>query len=717
MKSSPRVPVLLQQTPTECGPACLAMVMNAFGHRLTVEDCVEAAGTGRDGASARTLIRAATALGGQARALSVADHRLPGVAVPAIVHWRFNHFVVVERVRRHGVVIVDPGRGRRHVNHEEFSDGFTGVVVEVRQAEHISPGSDPPPSGVRMMMSMLSRVPAVRSLSAQLLLAALVLQLLAVAPAVVSLVVFNQILPFGLTEVISSALIAVGILVIVRFVVSLSRSSMLLTLQNRADRTLTDRALETILGLRYNFFEGRGHGDTVMRLMSTATIRQALGLQALGAILDLLVSVGYVAVLAVVAWWALIVAGGLGVAQIVLVLGISRWLQPRIDEELHDQASTQNAMVEVVAAMSTIKANASEPVVLARLRDAHERQLVSGLRRGRVGAIGEALVGSLQVAAPLVIVLWGTERVVNGNSSVGALVAASLLGALLMSSLASSVASVQQLLLVSRIADRLADLFRQPLEQPDPNLPRWGRLSGSLDVRGLQIRYGAHAAPVVDGVSFRIEPGQMLAIVGPSGAGKSTLLKALIGLLEPSAGSICYDGQEMRGRDLGSLRRQLGVVLQEVAIFAGTVRDNIAFDDPDVSQAEVERAAAQACLLGDVLAMPMGFDTQVGEGGVSLSGGQRQRLAIARALLRRPSIMFLDEATSHLDIRTEAAVAQALESLDCTRIVIAHRMSTVRAANQILVLDAGKIAQAGTHEDLLSVEGVYGSLVAPQQVC
>lgn len=721
-----RVPVLRQQTATECGAASLAMLLSALGRPTSVDECLERTGGGRDGTSARSLLVAARAFGASAQALACQDPRLPGVPLPAVAHWEFDHFVVVERVTSRSVWVVDPARGRRRLNHRTFSDGFTGVLVVAEGDETWSPRPVSPHSqGARAVFELARRAPGLRTLLVQLVVAALVLQAIGVAPALASMFVLNEVLPLGFTDVFVAGLVLTGLLVVFRAVSGAARAALVLVLETRVDTAVLHGTFGHLLSLPYSFFERRSVGDTVMRLMSTAAIRQTFGTQALGAALDGLTSLGYLAFLFAINGRLALVAFAIGGAQAVLLLGAGVVLRGRVAEELSQQARTQSFLVEVLAGIASVKASGGERVAVDRFVKAHTRQMHASVRRAHLAGLAEAGSAGLQLAAPVLLLVAGADLVLRGEITVGAMVAVGILGGLLVSSFGSAAVAAFQLQMAGGLVARLADILRQDPEQRVSAggvvEPRGGgvpevvrEIRGDVRIEGVTVRYSPAHPPAIEDVEIEMVTGTTTAIVGPSGAGKTTVAKAVLGLARPERGRVLIDGRDLWDYELTTLRRHFGVVLQDAVLFDGTIAENVTFDDPDVDEEALRAAAATAHLLDEIEAMPMGFNTRISEGGRALSGGQRQRLVLARALLRRPRLLVLDEATSQLDARTEAAVTGALDQLGCTRIVIAHRLSTVRRADRIVVLDRGRMVESGTHDELMESRGVYASLVASQ---
>jgi ABC-type bacteriocin/lantibiotic exporter with double-glycine peptidase domain len=709
-----RVPVQLQMSQVECGAACLAMILSYHGRATRVAECRDVCGAGRDGLTAHSIAEAARGYGLHVKGYSIEPAMCRALTVPAILHWGFNHFVVLERWTPRHVDIVDPGVGRRRLTPAEFDAGFTGVVLV------LEPGAEFVRSRARggahwsSALLRLTRVPGVHVFLLQILLASLVLQGLGLGLPLLTALLLDVVLPGRALDTLGLLGIGMAVIVVTQWLTTYLRGLLLAHLQQRVDVHLMRGFFEHLLSLPFRFFAQRSTGDLLMRLGSNATIRELVTGETISAGLDGCLVVGYVVVLLTHDVVLAGLAAGLGCLQGILLLSTARRAHGLTQRLLMAQADAQANLFETLRGIATVKASGGEPRAIERWSKLLTAELNVTVKRNQLSALITASISALRLLMPLLLLWVGAQRVLDGSLSVGSMLALNALAVAFLGPMASLIGSAQQLQLARAHLERIGDVLEATPEQVQSEVPDAPRLSGRIELRHVSFRYDANGPWVLRDVSLTIEAGQKVALVGTTGSGKSTLGMLLLGLYQPTEGEILYDGQPLSRFNFRSLRRQIGVVLQEPVLFSDTIRRNVAFNAPDLSLDHLIDAVYLACIEDDINAMPMGWETQVAEGGGGLSGGQIQRLALARALAPSPSILLLDEATSHLDVLTESRVDHNLSRLACTRIVIAHRLSTIRNADVILVLEHGQIVDRGSHAVLLGRDGPYALLVGGQ---
>ncbi|MFF0865010.1 peptidase domain-containing ABC transporter [Nonomuraea sp. NPDC003560] len=707
-----RLPVLLQNTDTECGAACLAMVLCHHGHRTTLHQVAERLQVGRDGLSAKAVVDGARDHGLKARAFSLAPEDLARVPLPAVAHWEFNHFIVVERWSPDRVDVIDPGHGRRRLTPEEFGAGFTGVLLVFEPGEGFRRGTTSAASAWRreFVRTLFRRR---RGLLAQLIAASLLLQVLGLALPMFSQLLLDSIVPRRAVDVLSLLGVSVLLAGAAQLVIGYLRAALLVAVRARADQELTESLVSHLVALPYRYFQQRGKGDLVTRAGSVSTLGDILTGQVVAALLDGPLAVGY---LVLVYLWDPVFGlalTGLAVLQTVLLLATTSRIATLTRQELTALSASQTSLIQTITGIETLKASGAEKRAVDQWSSHFARQLNADVRAGLTRGLLESALAAIRVTAPLGLLWLGAWRVLDGQLTVGALVALNAIALGALTPLGSLMTGLQSLQQAGAHFDRLSDILAS---EPEPsNGIEVLRLRGAVELRGVSFRHDPRAPWTVRDVSVSIRPGQKVALVGASGSGKSTLARLLLALHTPVLGEIRYDGVPAAELNLRTLRRQFGVVTQDPSLFSGSIRENIALNEPGASLERVVAAARLAALHDEIMDMPMGYETMLTDGG-GLSGGQRQRLALARAVLSRPKVLLLDEATSNLDSATEAAIEANLSRLVQTRIVIAHRLSTVRDADLILVIDAGRVVQRGTHDELTAIGGKYAELVAAQAV-
>jgi len=696
-----RLPVILQTEAAECGLACLAMVAAHHGLHSDLPTLRQRFSVSLKGTTLADLVR----LGGQlqlnARALRAEMEHLPELAMPCVLHWDLNHFVVLKEVSRGVAVIHDPARGVRRLPLAEVSKHFTGVVLE------LTPQADFRPHTARQSVTLrqlLGRVTGLRRSLVQIFTLALALE------------AFMLLAPFFMQWVVDSVLVGLdrdllvtlglgfGLLVLITVVTGAIRSWAVLHLSTTLNLQWLANVFAHLMRLPVSWFEKRHTGDVMSRFGAVQKIQQTLTTSFIEAMLD--------GVLVVVTLAMMFVYSGtltaIALASVVLYAGL-RWLLFRplreaTEESIIFEAKRASHFMESLRGVQSIKLFNRQEDRQARFMNLVVDAMNANIATRKLDltfSVGHKLVFGLERIA----MVWvGALLVMDHRFSVGmlfAFIAYKEQFAQRVSALIDKVVDVKMLKLEG---ERLADIVLTEPEQQPEYAARTHELPASLELRNIHFAYAETEADVVRGLSLSIEPGESVAIVGPSGCGKTTLLKLMLGVHAPQSGEIRVGGQPLGKVGLRAWRDMIGTVMQDDQLFAGSITDNISFFDPTADLAWVAECARIAAVQSDIEAMPMGFNTLIGDMGGSLSGGQRQRILLARALYKRPKILFLDEATSALDIDREREVNQAIKQLALTRVIVAHRPETIASASRVIVMNDGRVAQ-----DLRSVPGGGGN--------
>jgi ABC-type bacteriocin/lantibiotic exporter with double-glycine peptidase domain len=706
-----RIPYVQQLEISDCGAACLAMNLAFHGRNVSPEEIRRATKTSSGGVDAISLIEAARAYGLEARGVQVDLDGLRFLERGSILHWDFSHFVVLDRIVRGGVEVLDPAIGRVRVPMDRFSRSFTGVAIQLKPTEAFTHGSDAPRGAWRYLKPILRR----SALLSKVGLTSFMIQLFALAVPILMGVIVDRVVPAGDRHLLSVVGLGLAAMVVFHLLSSFLRAHLLLALRAHLDLGLSTTFVGHLMRLPYRFFLQRTAGDLMTRLNSNVTVREILTSGAISALLDGALAGVYLLLIFAQSAVMGIVVLALALLQLAVLMAAQRPIRRLMAEVLLAQARAQGYLAQMVTGVETLKAVGAEARAVAQWSDLFVEEINALLARGRVSAVVESLTGSLRVMSPLVVLGVGTLGVLNGDLTLGTMLALSALSAGFLLPVSNLITTGMQVQLLSSYMERINDVLDTPPEQNIEEVEPAGHLDGHITLEDVSFRYEEKGPSVVQDVSLDIAPGSTIGIVGRSGSGKSTLAHLILGLYAPTAGRVLYDGRDVRTIESGSLRGQLGIVPQNSYLFGVSIRSNIALTLPDANNDDIERAAGIACIHDDIMRMPLGYETVMSDAGASLSGGQRQRIALARALIHKPPVLLLDEATSSLDSVTEARIYENLEQLTCTRVVIAHRIATIARADLIIVMKDGRFEESGTHDELIALRGHYFELASAQE--
>ena len=713
-------PRLLQSHVTECGAVCLGIVLGHFGRWVPFTELRTRCEVGRDGSTAAGLKRAAEHYGLTCKGWSVDVNGLRQMRLPMVLFWEFNHFLVLEGFDHRWFYLNDPATGRRKLSRAEFEAGFTGVVLEFGVGPEFRRGGAPAgivrrlPGWLRGAWDGLAGAAA-----CGLLLAALAVA----TPVAVGLFVDRALAagePLGEAGLLlAAALAAAGVFA---YWLAWLKHRFLRRLAVRMSVVAGNQSISHLLRLPADYFSHRLVGELTTRVLSIDRIAHGLSEHFLGALIDVLMSAVLLALMAAYDLTLALIVLGLAALNLLVLYPIARTRSDEANALRREQGLLAGVGTSLLQQLDNLRMSAADDRLFARwsghqARELHARQVFTELSH-----VIAALPGLFTMLGSAAVLALGATRVMAGDMTLGALVTFFLLAGMFLEPVGRYAELGDERQALDTDMRRLDDIIATPV---DPGLGRRDtgseavatvngrlRLTGQVELRSVTFGYNRGRPPLLKDFSLIIEPGQRVAIVGPNGSGKSALARIVAGLCHPWSGEVLFDGRPRHEIPGDVLSRSLSMVDQQIVLFAATVRDNLTLWNPAVPDTDLMTAARDACVHDDILGRPLGYATQVNQDGGNFSGGQRQRLEIARALAGNPTLLILDEATSALDAVTEERVDDALRRRGISCLIVAHRLSTVRDCDQIIVLDKGKDVQRGTHETLMADRsGPYRRLV------
>ena len=708
-----RVPTVLQMEAVECGAAALAMVLAHFGRFVPLEELRVACGVSRDGSKASNMLKGARAYGLVARGYRREPSALTDLPLPMVIHWNFNHFVVLEGYRRGHVYLNDPAAGPRVVTDREFDEAFTGVALTFEVDRDFERG------GVRrrLIAALRSRLAGSFPALAFVVAAGLLLVVPGLVVPTFSRLFVDDVLVNGTADLVRPLFLAMASAIAVLGALTWLQHRYLLRLETRFAVGTSSQFLWHVLHLPMRFFTQRFAGDIGSRVAINDRIAHLLSGELAASFISTCMAVFY-------AWFMWQYDRALSVVALstagLNVLALKYFSAKRVhlnQQLLHDHGRMLGTAMAGLQSVETLKAMGAESDFFARW-SGYQAKAVGTEQRLKVRSeILSAVPRLLMPISAALILGIGGLRVMDGTVSMGMLVAFQALMLGFITPLNKMVDLGSTLQEVEGDVARLDDVLAAPADAPPSpdetstfaSLPR---LAGYLELRGVTFGYSPLDPPLLENFNLSLRPGCRVALVGGSGCGKTTIARLVCGLYEPWSGDVLFDGHTRKELPRRLMTNCFSVVDQEVFLFEGSVRDNLTLWDTTIEEADMVRAATDACMHDEISARPGHYYGSVEEGGGNFSGGQRQRLEIARALVTNPVILVLDEATSALDPTTEALIDDNLRRRGCTCLIVAHRLSTIRDCDEIVMLERGRVVQRGTHDEMKAVSGPYSRLIA-----
>ncbi|MEH2377912.1 MAG: peptidase domain-containing ABC transporter [Nostoc sp.] len=701
-------PFYAQQSASDCGAACLVMIGRYWGKNFSLSKLREQVNVNRDGASLRELGTVAETLGFTSRPVKASLDKFAEQCLPAIAHWQGKHFIVVYEISPKTVTICDPAIGQRTLSHAQFLAGWTGYTLLLQPTVDLKDAQE----ANNTPWQFFELVKPHWKVLLEVFIASVVLQIFGLVSPIFTQILLDRVLVQGSIVTLNAVIVGMLIFGLFSLFINGIRQYLLAHTANRISVSMLVGFIKHTFRLPLSYFESRYVGDIVSRIQENHKIQNFLTGESLSILLDLMTVCVY---LVVMFWysWRMALMALLTIPPFFILVFASTNILRRMSREIFSASAQENSyLIQALTGIRSVRSMAIEQSVRWRWEELLNKVVKKSFRAQIINNRLQIISGAINLFTSTGLLWFGAWQVINQELTIGQLIAFNMLLGNVISPFQRLAVVWNQLQEIMISVERINDVLGA---EPEEDLQTQERqpikyLRGHIRFENVTFRYHPESdINILENINLEIQPEQTVAIVGRSGSGKTTLTKLILGLYPPSDGKILIDGQDITTIALKSLRSQVGVVDQDTFLFGGTIKENLTIAHPEATQQEIIQAGKLAGADEFIQKLPMGYETQIGEGGGLLSGGQRQRIAIARALLGNPRLILLDEATSHLDSESERIIQNNFRTIlqGRTSIIIAHRLSTIRNADLILVLDRGVLLESGTHDELIAKKGHY----------